>query len=791
MQDKNAEAQLMAEQELKTTRCGLSRRRFLQTAGAGATLLGVGSLAACQAQPAAAPAGESGVASTSGSFYASCSPECQHHNLMVEIEDGVAERVLPGLNNESSPCIRGLARTEWLNSEERLTTPLLRDGEKGSNQWKEISWDEALDLLAEKLNDAIETGGNASIVNESHAGNFHSLAGAVGPAFMARIGGCTTLTGTLCCAGMNGATVPMFGKRYFDTRNTIEDSDYILIWGNNPVVTMGGYWNRFQNVMANGGKVVVLDPVRSESAAESDDWIKIKPTTDTALALGMLKAIVDEDLHNTEFLLSRTTCPCLIGKDGESYLLDPEDATSFAVVDAKTNTIVRHDDEDVEPLLSIEGTEFAADYTTAFDLIMAECEPWTLEAVEAETGVPAEKVHELAHEYAEAKNAMILQNMGGYMRVTYGTYAVAAQNYLALFTGHIGRAGTGLYDAGGVTNIVTATPMFENPKVDENLPKIPRVQFAKHVLEDDPNPIKVFISSRVSPMTQYPNTALLKQALIKIPFVVVIDMFMTSTALYADLVLPCAAVFETEDLLCSSRSHLIQLSEKALDPPGEAHNDLWIFREIAKKMGVGEDFEHEPDFYIKKALASTDYTYEMLQEEKSIDAMPVDFIPYEDGFFYTESTKAEVYQDSWLKKDLKAVATYVKHSETVGGDSGLDAKYPLAAVQRKLMRSVHSSFGNLPSMVALQPHPLILVNSEDAAERGIANGDMITAFNDRGEHSGEAVVSADIMKGVVCLENGWWEQQGGSSSYVTNDAAGPIATEHCCNETLVDIKPKA
>ena len=785
------------EERIDCMQCrgGVSRRTFVKGAGVVGAAAGLTGLASCA--PSAPESGsdeEEVIDPFEGAqdFFAACPPECQHHNLKALVKDGKIVKVENGVNNESLPCMMGMSRVEWLNTDERLTMPLLRDGEKGENKWKEISWDEALTLLAEKLQDAIDTVGNAGIVFDSHAGNFNSLAGAVAPALLARIGGGTTLTGTLCCAGTNGATIPVFGKRYFDTRNTIEDSDYILVWGNNPAVTMNGYFSRYLKAMENGGKMVTIDPVCSETASKSTDWVPIRPTTDTALALGMLKVIVEEGLENADFLKQHSTAPCLVDGDGKMVLMDEGDPLSYAVVDSASGEMVRHDAEGIDPLLSVAGTEFADRYTTVHDVTVAECAEWTPEAVEQETGVPAAKVQELARDYANAERAMIIQNMGGFMRTTYGTYAVASQNNLAIFTGHIGSAGTGVLDAGGINNLVTLTPMFENPKVSADLPQIPRVQFAHHVLADDPNEIKVFVSSRESPMTQWPNSGLLKEALKKIPFVVVIDSLMTPTALYADLVLPCAVVFETEDLMCNARSHLLQLSQKAIDPPGEAHDDLWIFTELAKKMGVSEDFEHDNEYFIRKALEGTDYTYEQLQEEHAINAYPDDFIPYEGGIFYTETQKAEIYQAPWIDMGLKPVPAYYRCPESAGGSSGLDEKYPLAVVQRKLSRSVHATFGSLHSVENItRDHACVMINTADAEERGIANGDNVVVFNDRGEHKAEAIVTDLIMQGVVCAENGWWEQQGGSSSYVTNDAFGPIAGEHCCNETLADVRKEA
>lgn len=794
----------MWEQEVAAGRTTLSRRAFAKLAGI--TAAGFAALGTTREQALAEAAvldSESGtLAEDAGQdeaffegcdkFYAACSPECQHHNLCAYVKDGKVVRVGIGKNNESSPCMRGFARVDWLNSADRVTKPLKRAGEKGEGKWEEISWDEALDLLASKIQDAIDTDGNQSVIFDNHAGNFHTIAGQVSTAFIRRCGGFTSLTGSLCCAGANGGLTPIWGERNHDTRNSIAESDYILVWGNNPMVSMGGYWSRFQDCMDAGGKVVVIDPVQSESARLASEWVPIRPTTDAALALGMLKVIVDEGLENDEFLLAHTTAPCLVGADGKQVLMDEADETSYAVWDAAAGALARHDAEGVQAALTLQGVDDAAveGMSTVYDLTVEQCQPWTPEAVEAETGVPAATVQELARGFAGAGKAMIIDNMGGFMRNTYGTDAVATHVNLCNFCGQVGRRGTGVYDAGGISHQVKTSAIWDNPAALEGLPSLPRVKFGEYVCADKPNPIDVFVSFRESPMTQFPNSGAVKEALKKIPFVCVIDTFVTSTALYADLVLPCAAVFETEDLLCSSRSHLIQLSEKAVDAPGEAHDDLWIFSQLAERMGFGEDFQLTNEECVRKALEGSGYTYEQLAEEKAIDAMPPEFVPYEGGNFPTKTGKAEMYQAGWLDKGHPAVPCYNVAPETVGGSSGLDATYPLAAVQRKTMLEVHSTFNNLESMVAAgSARADCIINTADAEARGIADGDAVVVYNDRGEHNATATVTDGIMAGVVCLNNGHWEQQGGSSSYVTNDNPGLLAAEHCCNETLVEVRP--
>jgi anaerobic selenocysteine-containing dehydrogenase len=320
---------------------------------------------------------------------------------------------------------------------------------------------------------------------------------------------------------------------------------------------------------------------------------------------------------------------------------------------------------------------------------------------------------------------------------------------------------------------------------------MPRFDFGARILSGEYK-INFFYSMTGSPMTQWPNTNKLREALKKIPFVVVADFYLTSTALYADLVLPVTTVFETEGILASMRSHWVQLNEKAVEGPGESKSDLEIFTELAKRFGFGDAFDRPMEELISNVLEPTGVTYEELKEKKAIDVVGHDYVPYEGGIFLTPSKKAEFWVPAWKKEGFNPICSYERAREDTRNGDELASKYPLFSVQRKMNKSVHSIFNNLEWMdEVFDKEPVILMNEEDAAARGIANGDKVTAFNDRGEHSGIVEVGNRILKGVVGLQNGWWEQQGGSSSHVTNDRWGTLGNTHCCNQTLVEVKKGA
>ena len=774
----------------------LSRRKFVAAAGATTGVLATVGLSGCAPKKAEKSSGGETAAedpyANAEIFYSTCPPECQHHNLKGYVVDGELVKVESSELNDCAACARGIARAYMHRDPNRLTVPLKLKGEKGSGEFEEITWDEAFDLIEEKFNEAIESDGVQSICYVTGSGNFGSMHGPIANAFFAHLGGASTTVGSLCCAGTTAAITPIYGKRFLDCRDQIENSTYVVVWGNNPAISKQGYFQRFEHMVENGGKLVVIDPIYTESAAKATDWIQPWPGTDAALGLAMLKVICDEKLYDEEFMLEHTCAPCLVDKStGEPVLEDAEDATSFVVFDTNSNSIVRHDSDGVKAALVLDGTSAADAYNTEYELIYAEAAKWDLTSAEEECGVAASDIERIAKEYASAEHAMIIQNMGGFMRTENGTYAVAVGAYLAAFCGQIGHEGEGVSDAGGMNEVKTGSPI-PVPELAEPQKTLSRFRFGEAVLNQDPCKVNVLWSLTGNPMTQWPNTNMVKQGLCAIPFVVTVDQYLTSTALYSDLVLPCTGIFETEGVLANHRSHWIQLYEKAVEGPGESKSDFDIFAELAHRFGFGDAFEVPMEEMIQNVIEPAGITYEELKEKKAINVVGENYIPYKDGVFLTKSKKAEFWVKAWKTEGFNPICSYARSSEDARNGDELSSKYPLFSVQCKTYRGVHSTFNNLEWMDEVcDKQPVIHINTEDAEERGIKDGDKVVAFNDRGEHHGVAEVDLRIKKGVVGLQNGWWEQQGGSSSYVTNDKWKTLGGTHCCNQTLIDVKKEA
>ncbi len=772
----------------------VTRRSFVAAAAtAAAAVAATGSLSGCSPKEVDDRSDIVGTGADPfadcSTVYGCCSMECQHHSLKGYVRDGKLVKVEAGETNECGICPRGIARTEMVNSDERLTKPLKLVGEKGSGEFEEIEWDEAIDMLESHIRSAIETDGSKSIAYNVYSGNFSNLSANVWGSFFSWMGdGCTQLSDNTCCAAITSAMTPIFGKRNQVIRDQFDKSDCVIFWGNNPAITLGGYFGRFEAVKKNGGTLCTIDPYYSESADKSQEWLQVYPSSDLALGLYMLNVIISEGLTDEDYLKAHTTAPCLVDVASDSLVLaDAANETSYQVIDAATGQFAAHD-AGVAPLLSAKGTAFEGAYATVYDLIAEKAAEVDDAVVELECGIDAEDARRVARDYASAEHAMIIENMGGYQRTEFGSWATAVQLYLALFTGNVGHEGDGVYDAGGINNLVAAGKPFE---VNPNTTKagaLHKTHFGEQIEAGEPYKINMFLEACENLASQAPNANKVKEGLKNIPFVVTVDMFMSSTALYSDLVLPVTAVFETENVTASSRSNIISLSEAGVTPPGEAKSDLEIVRELAKRFGIEDKYSQEPSYYIGKVLAPYGITYDELKEKKAIDMRDADYIAFKDGNFLTKSGKAELFVPAWKKEGFPPIPEFRRTQESI-----LNAgAYPLAAVQRKSYRTIHTTFSQLKSLQNMfDTVPPIVINSEDAAARGISNGDTVTAFNDRGEHTGVAQVTDLVKKGVVVLQNGWQDGIGSTTSNVTNNAFPTLGTVHTCNSTLIDVRKGA
>ena len=795
---------------------GLSRRSFMKWSAAVAGTAAVSS----QLLPASKTAfsnADSPAAKTK-IFRSANTPECLHCALLVHVEDGKVRKITADPDFHIKACARGISRTNQLYSPHRLKHPMKRIGERGSGEWEEISWDEALDTIAEKMRTIRAESGNEAFLPIGGTGNWSSLSTGVNGlwgSFWNRFGGSTTTVGSLCCISVTEGFNAIFGGNRSEFRDEWVHSRFFIAWGNNPAVTNGGY---FKNILdareKNGAKLVVIDPRLSETAALADEWIQVRPGTDAALSLGMINVILQEKLYDEAYLKAYTNAPFLIKLGEQGYDLD-EQASSWKPgeklpVDLKDLQLLTQeptepggkpayfvwDEQSNQPVSTatpglnprLEGTFIVngAKYQTVHSWMKAIAKRYTPEVVEKITAAPGPKVQQLAREYAVAKPAAIIQNMAAAQRTDQGTLTVIGQLYLAALTGNVGVLGGGVNDTGGVMQthkINYPVPLQKNPPIKQ----IPVTQVARAILEENPYKIRFLHAAGTNLISQHPETNKMIEAFKKVDFFVVQDIFMTSTAKYADIVLPVTTIFEARNLIAGKRERHIQLMEQAIEPLFESKSDQWILTELAERLGFGEAFDKPTDDLIRHVLKDSGVTLEQL-EKGPVNPMPSPWIPFGDKKFDTKSGRIEFFSTYLQDKGFEPMLDYEDPVEVPWVQPELAKKYPLQLVNRRNHNQVNSSFYHHKDLLEIFPGQVLQISPADAKKRGIKDGQKVQVVNDRGRVDATAQIYPGLMAGVVNLNTGFGGlDEREAASQLSPDKYDKRSYGHTLNSSMVDV----
>jgi anaerobic selenocysteine-containing dehydrogenase len=364
----------------------------------------------------------------------------------------------------------------------------------------------------------------------------------------------------------------------------------------------------------------------------------------------------------------------------------------------------------------------------------------------------------------------------------------------------MGIAGGAVNDTGGVAH----WPMnsISNPYPPDVKGRIPATKLGEYLAEGKPYPIKALYWQGAG-LGQRPNANRLVEAFKKMDFVVVQDYAMTDAAQLADIVLPVAQLFERYDLMSPIRNFYFQLMDKAIEPMWESQSDTWIYTELAKRLGFGDLFDKTEEEWIDEMLVNTGLTVKELREKGPVwmwsnekynrfgvkwDKPP--FYWFKDTPFETPSGRFEFHSVRWEDAEVPPMAAdYEPPEECVESDPELAAKYPLSLVAAKIHAFVHSTYQTHKWVREIFPEPWVDMHADDAAARGIKDGDKVEVFNDRGVAKVTARVHTGIRKGVVSMQNGWWISTGGNASVLSNDNhTKKGGYGHTLNSTLVEVR---
>jgi anaerobic selenocysteine-containing dehydrogenase len=620
----------------------------------------------------------------------------------VTVENGKATKLR---GNPEHPVTRGFLCgkvAQYLEREYspgRLMYPQRRIGAKGEGRFERISWDEALDTIAERLKSIAAEFGPEAILPYSYAGTMGLLNGSgMDRRFFHRLGA-SRLDRTICSSAGGVGLTRALGFRYGTEPEQFRQSKLILAWGANILGTNVHLWPFVMEARRNGARFYTIDPRRNRTGAASDRHYFINPGSDTALALAMMHVIIFENLYDRDYVER---------------------------------------------------------YTDGFDVLRERVRPWTPQRAAGLTGLEGEEIAALAREYATTRPAAIRLNYG-VQRSERGAMAVRTIALLPALVGSWKEIGGGLQlstsQAFQFNRAGLERADLQQKALGREARLINMTELGSALTTLGRPPVKGIVVYNSNPAAIAPNqNAVLAGFRRPDLFTVVLEQFQNDTADYADILLPATTFLEHADLYLAYGHYHLQMARPALDAPGEAKPNVEVFRLLAERMGFDDPCLRESDDDMIRTLLDSEHpfikgiTLEELDARHSVRLrLPEPFLPFAEGGFGNGSGRC----------NFKAEALdYTPPVESRHGDTALRKKYPLELISPKNDDSMNSTFGHRDA-VDLETSTLHLCR-EDAASRGIHDSDHVRVYNNRGDCLLVARVDDTVRRGVVCAPAVRW-----------------------------------
>jgi anaerobic dimethyl sulfoxide reductase subunit A len=722
--------------------------------------------------------------------------------IKAYVKDGVVVRV--GTDTQESEdlsapslmaCVRGRNYRNLLYHPDRLKYPMKRVGKRGEGKFERITWEEAIETIATEVKRIGDQYGPESRYVNYASGQSWGLHSGRNSArkLLALTGGYLNYRNDYSSGAGNVATPYTYGTNNSGSSfDSLLHSKYIILWGQNPseMIFSTPYREYLKQAKKNGAKIIVIDPRYTDTViAFADEWIPILPTTDNSMMDAMGYVIITENLHDQNFL--DTYC---VGFDGEHM---PE---------------------------GIAKEESLKSYLLGDKDGIAKTPEWA----EKICGVPAEKIREIARNYATIKPAALIQGWSA-QRQAYGEQFMRGGAQLACLTGNVGKlggwaGGTGYWSRSNIVYPFT----FQNP-VKSSIPCFlwtKAVEAGTEMTAADglqgteklTTNIKLIFNIAgnmlVNQHSDINKTTALLEDESKVEFICVSDLFMTPSAKYADILLPGTTFFERYDIgVPWCFGDYVVFGDKTIDPLYECRNEYDVFTDVADKLGVKEQFTEgrtildlvkESVRRTKEELDPNFPTFEEFREKGvhhfKFDEPLVGFKAQIDDLdnnpFETPSGKIELFSktlwDMNQHEEIPAIAKYISSWE--GPEDPIKEKYPLQLISWHSKRRCHSTYDNMPLLEEVEKQE-IWMNPNDADKRGLKNGDRVSVFNDRGTLYIDVKVTQRITPGVVGIPQGGWytpdnkgTDQRGAVNVLTSQRPTPLAKSNPQLTNLVEVK---
>jgi len=616
--------------------------------------------------------------------------------MLVDLDDGRLVGVRGDPDNPDSQgflCVRGQASREIIGNPRRILYPMVR-ARRGDDQWRRVSWDAALDLCAERM----ETAGREAVGTWSGHGLFANNYGTRVASHLLRrfsnLYGCQWWNPTMICWGLGAFGLGLTGILEVNTKEDLgAHARLVLLWGAN-LASQPNTGRHLAAARRRGAHVVTIDVRETEAAGQSDQVLVIRPGTDAALALALMHVIVAEGLHDRTFV---------------------------------------------------------AAHTVGFDQLRAHLEAHGPAWAAPITGVPVERIADLARRYATTRPATILLGGSSMHKGRNGWHGARAVGCLPALTGQVGIPGGGLGPRHGaathgqaLASIVAEDRRPPGAYIPNQMPRI------TEALGD--GRLRVLLLFGTDMLSSFADAEQVARGLARLDLLVSHDLFPNDTARrFADVLLPGTAWLE-EVGAKSTNTHLY-LMPRMLEPPGEARSAIWVMRELARRLGLADFYPWTEETGALDAIldhpATGHASAAALAAEGGIRALRVSHVGHPDLRFPTPSGKVELYSERAAGLGLPPLPVY----------EPLPASpYPLSFRQGRTLTQFHGFYDHgqaLPTLARLDPEPRLWIAPADARARGLADHAPIRIFNERGEFRARAHVTDRVPPGTVWMRDGW------------------------------------
>ena len=627
--------------------------------------------------------------------WTSCPLDCfDLCRFCVTVENGSIQKVT---GDPSHPltrgiiCRKGRELVERMNHPQRLTQPLL----KTPDGFVPISYDRAFDLVQSKLETLLTHYGPKAVLNYCGDG-YGGLKGRIQSIFFNCLGGDSRPKGSLCWAAGIAANKYDFGTARAHAPEDILNSKLVLLWGRNPKVTNLHLYTLLKEAVKKGTRVRVIDPIETETAKAFGGHLRIRPGTDGALALGMIRYLMDQGLLDQAFIET---------------------------------------------------------HVKGFQRFKQSLESLTLEETAKITDLSQEEIKSLAMDYHESDPAAIWIGYG-LQRYEAGGNTVRCINALAAVTGKMMRSGSGVNYASKSLAAPLCSLEDESEEKAVNRRYFPPGRMAEFIENAQSPPVKAAFIAAANPLVQCPDVQATTRAFESVGFKVVFDHFLTDTARHADLVLPAAFVFEQEDLFTTSMySHVLNYGEQVVAPPEELVPEFEFYLELARRMDLDLGFASGQEYLVQSAkglMASLGKAFdgELNRLNDLYLTHPDHELAWAKERFLTPSGKIELFSETAAQDGVSPMAQYIPPRTSPVG-------LPLRLLSCKTVRAMHSQ-----GFAFERDTPTVYLHPDTALALGLIKDDAVTIKGEAGEISARLSLDPAVHKNTAFMHQGWWHESG-------------------------------